>query len=187
MLTNLCFSHFRDAAEGLLSSLMEQVDFYTVYCGAESLSSTIDEINFVYLSTGEMLTMLQAAQNFRYFVLDNNILLGIYEDISRNGYEEQAKVSVILRGMSGRSAWTMQLRHLPRHKSGQKATNFNPGRPLPMDDQVSKSAVKCLRVRLQVTIPKPKLLSTLSACSIFILIIIGKDLPQSNFLNRRLV
>ena len=31
----------RDAAEGLLSSLMEQVDFYTVYCGAESLSSTI--------------------------------------------------------------------------------------------------------------------------------------------------
>ena len=132
----------RDAAEGVLSSLMEQVDFYTVYCGAESLSSTIDEVAFVYLSSGEMLTMLQAAQNFRYFVLDNNILLGIYEDVSRNGYEQQAKVSVILRGMSGRSAWTMQLRHLPRHKSGQQATNSNPGRPLPMDDQISKKSMK---------------------------------------------
>ena len=83
----------RDAAEGLLSSLMEQVDFYTVYCGAESLSSTIDEIAFVYLASGEMLTMLQAAQNFRYFVLDNNVLLGIYEDVSQMGYEQQAKVS----------------------------------------------------------------------------------------------
>ena len=31
----------RDAAESLLCSLMEQVDFYTVHCGAESLSSTI--------------------------------------------------------------------------------------------------------------------------------------------------
>ena len=164
----------RDAAEGLLSSLMEQVDFYTVYCGAESLSSTIDEIAFVYLASGEMLTMLQAAQNFRYFVLDNNVLLGIYEDVSQMGYEQQAKVSgmemendlfyhlgnyfcglyliiscllftyftVILRGMSGRSAWTMQLRHLPRHKSGQKATDSNPGRPLPMDDQISKKSFK---------------------------------------------
>ena len=92
----------RDAAEGVLSSLMEQVDFYTVYCGAESLSSTIDEVSYVYLSSGEMLTMLQASQNFRYYVLDNNILLGIFEDVSRNGYEQQAKVAVILRGMSSR-------------------------------------------------------------------------------------
>ena len=51
-------------------------------------------------------------------------------------------ITVILRGMSGRSAWTMQLRHLPRHKSGQKATDSNPGRPLPMDDQISKKSFK---------------------------------------------
>ena len=102
----------RDAAESLLCSLMEQVDFFTVQCGAESLQSTIDEVSYVYLSSGEMLTMLQAAQNFRYYVLDNNILLGIFEDVSRTGYEneQQAKVAIILRGMSSRSAWTMQLR-----------------------------------------------------------------------------
>ena len=47
--------------------------------------------------------MLQASQNFRYYILDNNILLGIFEDVSRNGgYEQQAKVAIILRGMSSR-------------------------------------------------------------------------------------
>ena len=59
------------------------VTIITVHCGAESLSSTIDEVSYVYLSSGEMLTMLQASQNFRYYVLDNNILLGIFEDVSR--------------------------------------------------------------------------------------------------------
>ena len=69
--------------------------------------------------------------------------LGIFEDISRNGgYEQQAKVAVILRGMSSRSAWTMQLRHLPRHKSGHKTSSSNPGRPLPMEDQVAKKSFK---------------------------------------------
>ncbi len=82
----------RDAAESLLTSLLEQVDFYTVYCGAESLSTMIDEVSFLYLSSGEMMSMLQAAQNFRYFVLDNNILLGIFEDTNRTSYDLQAKV-----------------------------------------------------------------------------------------------
>ncbi len=137
----------RDAAENLLCALMEQVDFYTVHCGAESLSSTIDEVAYVYLSSGEMLTMLQAAQNFRYYVLDNNILFAVYEDKSRgqqngNNLDQQAKVAVVLRGMSSRSAWTMQLRHLPRHKSGQKTSSSNPGRPLPMDDQVARKSFK---------------------------------------------
>ena len=132
----------RDAAESLLTSVMEQVDFYTVHCGAESLSSTIDEVAFVYLSTGEMLTMLQASQNFRYYVVDNNILIGIYEDTSPQCYDQKAKVAIILRGMSSRSAWTLQLRHLPRHKSGHKTSSSNPGRPLPMEDQVAKKSFK---------------------------------------------
>ena len=131
----------RDAAESLLSTLLEQVDFYTVYCGSESLSSMIDEVSFLYLSSGEMMSMLQAAQNFRYFVLDNTVLLGIFEDTNRNTYDMQAKVSVILRGVSGRSSWTMELRHLPRHKSGQKSSTSNPGRPIPMD-QMSKKSFK---------------------------------------------
>ena len=36
---------------------------------------------------------------------------------------------------SNKAAWTLQLRHLPRHKSGQTQRMANPGRPMAMDDQ----------------------------------------------------
>lgn len=41
---------------------------------------------------------------------------------------------VLIRGPFGRHAWTMQLRHLPRSKSGTKYHAANPGRPVPMND-----------------------------------------------------
>lgn len=41
---------------------------------------------------------------------------------------------VLIRGPFGRHAWTMQLRHLPRSKSGTKYHAVNPGRPIPMND-----------------------------------------------------
>lgn len=41
---------------------------------------------------------------------------------------------MLLRGLFGRNAWTMQLRHLPRSKSGTKYHAPNPGRPVPMND-----------------------------------------------------
>jgi hypothetical protein len=48
--------------------------------------------------------------------------------------DPQPTVTVLIRGPSGRHAWTMQLRHLPRHKSGTKYHAPNPGRPVPMAD-----------------------------------------------------
>ena len=74
-----------------------------------------------------------------YFITKGDYFCGLYLIISCLLF---TYFTVILRGMSGRSAWTMQLRHLPRHKSGQKATDSNPGRPLPMDDQISKKSFK---------------------------------------------
>lgn len=41
---------------------------------------------------------------------------------------------MLIRGPFGRNAWTMQLRHLPRSKSGTKYHAPNPGRPVPMND-----------------------------------------------------
>lgn len=41
---------------------------------------------------------------------------------------------MLLRGPFGRNAWTMQLRHLPRCKSGTKYHASNPGRPVSMND-----------------------------------------------------
>lgn len=49
--------------------------------------------------------------------------------------DPQPTVTVIIRGPFGRHAWTMQLRHLPRHKSGTKHQHMsNPGRPIPIND-----------------------------------------------------
>lgn len=55
--------------------------------------------------------------------------------------DPQPTVTALIRGPFGRSAWTMQLRHLPRHKSSGKHYVNNPGRPLPMNDLGTKHAV----------------------------------------------
>lgn len=46
--------------------------------------------------------------------------------------------SVIIRGPFGRHSWTMQLRHLPRSKSGSKYHPVNPGRPISMNDMPTR-------------------------------------------------
>lgn len=53
-------------------------------------------------------------------------------------------ILVLIRGPFGRHAWTMQLRHLPRSKSGTKyhAPNPNPGRPVPMNDMPQRQEVE---------------------------------------------
>lgn len=56
--------------------------------------------------------------------------------------DPQPTVTVLIRGPFGRHAWTMQLRHLPRHKSGTKYHAPNPGRPVPMADVGVRHDVK---------------------------------------------
>merc|ERR1719431_782305 len=43
---------------------------------------------------------------------------------------------------SNKAVWTLQLRHLPRHKSGQVHRSANPGRPMAMDDQGTRNDSK---------------------------------------------
>lgn len=51
-------------------------------------------------------------------------------------------ILVLIRGPFGRHAWTMQLRHLPRSKSGTKYHAPNPGRPVPMNDMPQRQEVE---------------------------------------------
>ena len=47
-----------------------------------------------------------------------------------------------MRGPSLRTAWMLQLRHLPRHKSGARLTSTNnPGRPLPMTETAARPGI----------------------------------------------
>ena len=48
----------------------------------------------------------------------------------------------MIRGPFGRHAWTMQLRHLPRSKSGTQYHAPNPGRPVPMNEMPLRQDVE---------------------------------------------
>lgn len=49
--------------------------------------------------------------------------------------DAQPTLTVLIRGSFGRQAWTLQLRHLPRHRSSStKQHNVCPGRPVAMEE-----------------------------------------------------
>jgi len=130
----------RDAAEHLLSVVLEQVGYFPSSCGAESLSTLLDEKSLVmqcnsWSSDQADISKSEAVQAFRYFVIDQSVILGILEEPLGNDQEAQPTVTVLIRCPSNKTAWTLQLRHLPRHKSGQTQRMANPGRPMAMDDQ----------------------------------------------------
>lgn len=135
----------RDAAEHLLSVVLEQVGYFPNACGAESLSTLLDEANLVMQCNswnGEEISTVDAVQAFRYFVIDQSVILGILEEPLGNDQDPQPTVTVLIRCPSNKAAWTLQLRHLPRHKSGQVQRTANPGRPMAMDDQGTRNDSK---------------------------------------------
>ena len=86
----------RDAAEALLTCIMEQVDFFPSVAGPESVSSLLDESTLLKLcncQNGEVLPMSEAVQSFRFFVVDNSTILSILEEPLGNEQEPQPTVS----------------------------------------------------------------------------------------------
>ncbi|XP_021916328.1 ral GTPase-activating protein subunit beta isoform X3 [Zootermopsis nevadensis] len=128
----------RDAAEALLTIVLEQVGYFPSPCGAESLWSLLDEVALLRHCNswpgGDNLSRELAVDRFHYFVVENSTVLALLEEPLGNDQDPQPTVTVLIRGPFGRHAWTMQLRHLPRHKSGTKYHAPNPGRPVPMAD-----------------------------------------------------
>ncbi|XP_068208219.1 ral GTPase-activating protein subunit beta isoform X4 [Palaemon carinicauda] len=134
----------RDSAEALLSCVLSQVGTFPSVCGAESLSSLLDELTLLRhcntCDVSDQLTRDAAVQHFRYFVAQNSIMLALLEQPLGNHQafvsipDPQPTVTALIRGPFGRVAWTLQLRHLARHKSSAKLYTVNPGRPLPMND-----------------------------------------------------
>ncbi|XP_059617508.1 ral GTPase-activating protein subunit beta isoform X3 [Phlebotomus argentipes] len=137
----------RDAAESLLTVILEQVGYFPSECGAQSLSSLLDEETLMkycnsYPSSGPM-NHESAVQKFRYFVTENSTILALLEEPLGNDQDPQPTITLIIRGPFGRHTWTMQLRHLPRSKSGTKYHHApNPGRPVPMNDTPMRQEVE---------------------------------------------
>ena len=115
-----------------------QVGYFPSACGAESLSCLLGEQELAAqcggLVRGQGLGQQEAVRAFRcpglyctcgysclhrYFVVDQSVVLAILEEPLGNTEDPQPTVTVLLRCPSNKAAWTMQLRHLPRHRSGQ--------------------------------------------------------------------
>jgi len=136
----------REAAEHLLSVVLEQVGYFPSACGAESLSPQLGEQELAAhchtLARDQELTHAEAVKAFRYFVIDQSVVLAILEEPLGNSEDPQPTVTVLVRCPSNKAAWTLQLRHLPRHKSGQVQRSPNPGRPMAMEEQGSRAETR---------------------------------------------
>ncbi|XP_060667107.1 ral GTPase-activating protein subunit beta isoform X9 [Drosophila nasuta] len=131
----------RDAAENLLTIILEQVGYFPSECGPESISSLLNELALIKHCThptGDgsvgVCNTEQAISKFKYFVTENSTILALLEEPLGNDQDPQPTITLLIRGPFGRHAWTMQLRHLPRSKSGIKYHAVNPGRPIPLND-----------------------------------------------------
>jgi hypothetical protein len=114
-----------------------KVGYFPSVCGAESLSSLLDEVSLLRHCNswpGGQVPREAAVERFRYFVADNATMLALLEEPLGNDQDPQPTVTVLIRGPFGRHAWTMQLRHLPRHRSVVRSSSTNPGRPLPLQE-----------------------------------------------------
>ncbi|KAL5009165.1 hypothetical protein ScPMuIL_014746 [Solemya velum] len=123
----------KDAAEAVLTCIIDQVGAFPPPCGPESLFSLLDEQSLLKYSKGSGLP--EKGSPFRYFVLENSIIVGLLEQPLGNVEDPLPTVTTLIRGPFGRHAWTMQLRHSPRIKKiSSKSHLTDPGRPLPKED-----------------------------------------------------
>ncbi|XP_066140830.1 ral GTPase-activating protein subunit beta isoform X3 [Euwallacea fornicatus] len=135
----------RDAAENLLTCILEQVAYFPNECGPESTSSLLNETLLLRQCSSSKASyndLSTAVEKFRYFVTEGSVMLALLEEPLGNDQDPQPTVTLLIRGPFGRHAWTMQLRHLPRHKSGAKTYFSNACRPVAMQDTPVRPQVK---------------------------------------------
>ncbi|XP_036357187.1 ral GTPase-activating protein subunit beta isoform X7 [Octopus sinensis] len=131
----------KDAAEEVLTCIIDQVGAFPPPCGPESLFSLLDEQSL--LKYAKNTSSHDQGSPFRYFVLENSIILALLEQPLGNLEDPLPTVTALIRGPFGRHAWTMQLRHQPRKViNNSKANVSQVQRPFPMENVGFKHNVK---------------------------------------------
>uniref|UniRef100_A0A4W3JP54 Ral GTPase-activating protein subunit beta n=1 Tax=Callorhinchus milii TaxID=7868 RepID=A0A4W3JP54_CALMI len=128
----------KDAAEAALTCIMQLLGAFPSPSGPASPCSLLNEETLIKYSR-----LTSTSKNhFRYFVLDNSIIIAMLEQPLGNDQNPCPSVTVLIRGMSGRHAWTMQLYHQPRgSRASQKAFVPEPS-PAPNNNVGIKYNVK---------------------------------------------
>uniref|UniRef100_A0A4W5QQL4 Ral GTPase-activating protein subunit beta n=1 Tax=Hucho hucho TaxID=62062 RepID=A0A4W5QQL4_9TELE len=121
----------KDAAEATLSCIMQVLGAFPSPSGPASPCSLLNEDTLIKYSR---LTST-SHKNFRYFVLDNSVILAMLEQPLGNEQKDPCpSVTMLIRGMSGRHAWTMQLFHQPREARASHKVFVPESRPTPKND-----------------------------------------------------
>uniref|UniRef100_A0A8C6Y8N3 Ral GTPase-activating protein subunit beta n=1 Tax=Naja naja TaxID=35670 RepID=A0A8C6Y8N3_NAJNA len=129
----------KDAAEATLTCIMQVLGAFPSPSGPASPCSLVNEITLIKYARLPSINKY----SFRYFVLDNSVILAMLEQPLGNEQNDFfPSVTILIRGMSGRHAWAQQLCLLPRGaKSNQKLFVPEP-RPAPKNDVGLKYSVK---------------------------------------------
>uniref|UniRef100_A0A8C8MKY2 Ral GTPase-activating protein subunit beta n=1 Tax=Oncorhynchus tshawytscha TaxID=74940 RepID=A0A8C8MKY2_ONCTS len=121
----------KDAAEATLSCIMQVLGAFPSPSGPASPCSLLNEDTLIKYSR---LTST-SRKNFRYFVLDNSVILAMLEQPLGNEQTDPCpSVTMLIRGMSGRHAWTMQLFHQPRGARASQKVFIPESRPTPKNN-----------------------------------------------------
>lgn len=90
----------REAAETMLTLVLEHVGFFPNECGPQSISSLLDEItlykhciSYPNEKSEPSITAEQAVQKFRYFVTENSTILALLEEPLGNDQDPQPTIT----------------------------------------------------------------------------------------------
>uniref|UniRef100_A0A8C5TZB7 Ral GTPase-activating protein subunit beta n=1 Tax=Malurus cyaneus samueli TaxID=2593467 RepID=A0A8C5TZB7_9PASS len=129
----------KDAAEATLTCIMQLLGAFPSPSGPASPCSLVNETTLIKYSRLPTINK----HSFRYFVLDNSVILAMLEQPLGNEQNDSfPSVTVLIRGTSGRFAWAQQLCLLPRGAKANQKTFVPEPRPAPKNDVGLKYSVK---------------------------------------------
>uniref|UniRef100_A0A8C4YA02 Ral GTPase-activating protein subunit beta n=1 Tax=Gopherus evgoodei TaxID=1825980 RepID=A0A8C4YA02_9SAUR len=129
----------KDAAEATLTCIMQLLGAFPSPSGPASPCSLVNETTLIKYSRLPTINK----HSFRYFVLDNSVILAMLEQPSGNEQNDSfPSVTVLIRGVSGRLAWAQQLCLLPRGAKANQKMFLPEPRPAPKNDVGLKYSVK---------------------------------------------
>ncbi|XP_061428137.1 ral GTPase-activating protein subunit beta isoform X2 [Lethenteron reissneri] len=145
----------KEAAEATLTCVMQHLGAFPAPSGAASLCSLLKEETLLRQARGgdgggggsgspsnAAVEAVPPHAHFRYFVLDNSVVLAILEQPLGNHQNPCPTVTVLIRGLGGRHAWTLQLRQQPRDCPVVLKPFATENRPAPLTNVGTRYNVK---------------------------------------------
>ncbi|XP_071374651.1 ral GTPase-activating protein subunit beta-like isoform X1 [Centroberyx affinis] len=129
----------KDAAEATLSCIMQVLGAFPSPSGPASPCSLLNEDTLIGCTS----LSDNSRRKFRYFVLDNSVILAMLEQPLGNEQTPCPSLTLLIRGLSGRNVWSLQLHQQDREGRAASQQVFVPEcRPVAQEDAGIRFSVK---------------------------------------------